>query len=543
MKKIITVIVMLLLIIPCYNVSASTGTYSIDELYVDATINKDGSIDVVERSIYNFNGSFNGITRDLKLSSDSSYDINEVKVVDSNGKEYIATNSPLEEDNNYQIIKDSNKEQIKLFSKSSKEPKTFIIKYRINNALKTYEGNDVLNWDFYTVENVSKISKGALTLGLNNQSLSPENSSYKIFMDGDWSTEYKDNKILLKFENLASRLGIKATLPKNYFTTTFKTATESEMNANNDKSSNKAPIIGFFIVLIITGVVVLKLVMRSKKVKKYRSLYAFNIDNHYDSPPMDISPALVSLIYKEGKVGENMISATLFYLANKGHFTISEKQLDLSDKSKNDLVFKYNSSMGYPKEAHLKFLINWFMGYGQEEEFSLGEIAENLKNTNVAMEHTKKEDQWKKILKEDGHLLNMFIKIGFKEELTNEFYNERLKWISYKSFIENNIVTISEILTSEESGDILNYASALEVHQLNVKNFAEKLSKIALKNSFDQGNNYCYFAFYPLFFLNMSAINNNVSSYGSSTGTGGGFTGASGGGGFSGGGGGGGGAF
>ena len=238
-----------------------------------------------------------------------------------------------------------------------------------------------------------------------------------------------------------------------------------------------------------------------------------------------------------------MIAATLFYLANKGYFTISEKQSDISKKSKKDLVFKYNNSMEYPKEAHLRFVINWFMGYGQGEEFSLGEIAKNLKNTKVAMEYTKKEDEWKKILKEDGHLLNMFIKIGYKEELTNEFYNERFKWISYKSFIEKNIVTISEILTSEESGDILNYASALEVHSLNLKNFAEKLSKIALKNSVNSRDNYCYFAFYPMFYLNMGSINNNVSSYGSSTDTGGGFTGASGGGDFSGGGGGGGGAF
>lgn len=546
MKKIISLIVMLFLIIPCYNVSASTGTYSIDELYVDATINKDGTIDVVERSIYNFNGSFNGITRNFKLSSDSSYDINEVKVVDSNGKEYIATNSDIEEDNNYQIIKDSNKEQIKLFSKSNKEPKTFIIKYRINNALRTYEGKDLLNWDFYTVQNVERISKGTLTVGLNNQSLSQENSSYEIFMDGEWSTEYKDNKIFLEFENLTSRLGIKATLPKEYFTTTFKTASEGEMNGKSDKNSNPGAIIaaiGLLGAVIVAGVVVLKLVLDSKKVKKYRSTYAFNIDNHYDSPPMDISPALVSLIYKEGKVGRNMIASTLFYLAHKGYFTISEKESDLSKKSKKDLVFKYNNSMEYPKEAHLIFLINWFMGYGEEEEFSLLKIAENLKNTKVAMEYTNKETQWKKILKEDGRLLNMFIKIGYKEELTNEFYNERFKWIAYRSFIEKNIVTISEILTSEESGDILNYGPALEVHSLNLKDFSKKLSEIAIKNSNNSTDNYSYFAWYPMFYLSMGSINNNVSSYSSSTDTGGGFTGASGGGGFSGGGGGGGGAF
>ncbi|PRR82361.1 DUF2207 domain-containing protein [Clostridium vincentii] len=540
MKKIITVILMLFLIIPAYNVSASTGTYSIDEVNIDATINKDGTIDVVESSIYNFDGSFNGITRDLKLGSDNSYDINEVKVVDSNGKEYIATNSDSEEDNNYQIIKDSDKTQIKLFSKSNKEPKTFIIKYRINNALRSYEGKDILNWNFYTVENVDEISKGTLTIGLNNQSISPENSSYEIFMDGDWNTEYKNNKIFLEFGNLTSILGVKATLPKDYFTTTFKTATEDEMNVNFDKGSKTGILIagiGFIIAIIVAAFIVIKLVIRSKKVKKYRSLYTFNIDNHYDSPPMDISPALVSLIYNEGKVGENMISATLFYLANKGYFTISEKQLDLSNKSKNDLVFKFNSSMDYPKEEHLKFLINWFMGYGQEEQFSLGEIAKSLKNTDIAMEHTKKEEQWKKILKKDGHILNMFIKIGYKEELTNEFYNERFKWISYKSFIQKNIVTISEVLTSEESGDILNYASVLEVDKLKLENFAERLSKLALKNSFNQGNNYCNFTFYPLFFMNMSTINNNVSS------TGGGFSGVSGGGGFSGGGGGGGGAF
>lgn len=547
MKKIIPLILMLFLIIPCFNVSASTGTYSIDEVNIDATINKDGTIDVVEQSVYNFDGSFNGIFRDLKLNSDISYDINEVKIVDSSGKEYIATNSALEEDNNYQVIKDSDKNQIKLFSKSNKELKTVIIKYRINNALRIYEGNNMLSWNFYTVENISQVSKGILTLGLKNQGLAQENSAYKIFMDGDWNTYYKDNKIFLEFENLTSILGVKATLPKDYFTTTFKTATEDEMNVNYDKDSNA----GFMIVmivslisLIIIGVVVIKVVRGSiKKVKNYRSTYVFNTDNYYDSPPMDISPALVSLIYKEGKVGKNMIAATLFYLANKGYFTISETQSDLSKKNRKNLVFKYNNSMEYPREEHLRFVINWFMDYGQCEEFSLGEIAEILKNTNAAKEYVWKEYEWEKILKEDGHLLNMFIKIGYKEVLTNEFYNERFKWINYKEFIEKNIAIISGILTSEESGDILNYASALEVHSLNLNNFTEKLSKIAFKNSVNTEDDYCYFAFYPMFYLNMSSIDNNVSSFGSSTDTGGGFAGSSGGGDFSGGGGGGGGAF
>jgi uncharacterized membrane protein YgcG len=546
MKKIIPLIMMLFLMIPCFTVSASTGTYNIDEVNIDATINKDGTIDVVERSEYNFNGSFNGIYRDLKLSSDISYDINEVKVVDSTGKEHIATNSTLEEDNNYQIIKDSDKNQIKLFSKSNKESKTVIIKYRINNALRNYEGNDVLNWDFYTLENVDEISKVTLTLGLNNQSLSKENSTYDIFSDGKINTDYKDNKIFLEVENLTSRLAIKATLPRAYFTTTFTSATEEKMDSNNNNSSKLGGLFReniFFIGLIMVGVTGITLAMRSRKVKKYRSLYVFNTDYQYDSPPMDISPALVSLIYKEGIVGDNMIAATLFYLANKGYFTISEKQSDLSKKNKKDLIFKYNNSMDYPKEPHLIFLINWFMSYGQEEEFSLEKIAKKLKKSEVAREYSNKNAEWGKILREDGHLLNMFIKIGYKEVLTNEFYNERFKWISYKSFIERNIATISEILTAEEAGDLINYGSALEVRSLKLADFAKKLSKIAVKSSIDLGTDYCYFAFYPTFYLNMGSINNNVSSYDSSTDTGGGFTGVSGGGDFSGGGGGGGGAF
>jgi len=544
MKKIISLVLMLLLIIPCFKVNASTGTYSIDEVYVDATINKDGTIDVVERSVYNFDGSFNGISRDLKLSSDISYDINEVKVVDATGKKYVATNSAKEVDNNYQIIKDKDKNQIKLFSKSNQESKTFIIKYRINNALRIYDGKSILNWNFYTVENVTKVSKGILTLGLKNQSLAQENSSYKIFMDGDWETGYKENKIFLEFGNLTSILGVQATLPKDYFTTTFKTATEDEMNINNDKNLSTGLIIiviGSLIALIIVGIIVIKVVRGSiKKVKNYRSTYVFNPDYYYDSPPMDISPALVSLIYKEGKVEKNMIAATLFYLANKGYFTISEKQSYLSGK---DLVFKYNNSIEYPREEHLRFIINWFMSYGQYEEFSLGEIAENLKNTNEAREYIRKESEWEKILKEDGHLLNMFIKIGYKEVLTNEFYNERFKWISYKKFIEKNIATISEMLTSEQSEDILNYASALEVHKLNLNNFTERLNNIAFHNSVNSEDGYSYFAFYTMFYLNMDYIDSSVTSFGSSTDTGGGFTGDSGGGDFSGGGGGGGGAF
>jgi len=545
MKKIIPLVLMLLLVIPCIKVGASTGTYSIDEVYIDATINKDGTIDVVERSVYNFDGSFNGIFRDLKLKSDISYDINEVKVVDSTGKEYIATKSALEEDNNYQIIKDNDKNQIKLFSKSKQEPKTFIIKYRINNALRNYEGNNVLNWDFYTVENVDKITKGTLTLGLNKQSLSEKNSSYKLFMDGDWETSYKDNKIFLEFGNLTSRLGVQATLSKDYFTTTFKTATEDGMNINDEKNSKTGYIPIVILVAFISVVIVgIKLALGySKKVEKYRSEYVFDLECNYDAPPKDISPALVNLIYTEGIVGAEMISSTLFYLANKGYFTIVEKQSNAFEKSKKYLIFKRNNSIEYINEEHLKFLINWFMSYGQDGEFSLEEITDKLKNTEMAIEYSKKEKEWIKILKEDGNLLNMFIKIGHKEQLTNEFYNERLKWISYKKFIEKNIEIFPEILTNEESGEIINYALALGVDYVELKDSAERLSKIALKNSCDLRANYYYFAFYPMYLLRMTSINNNAYSNGYSTSAGGGFSGVSGGGGFSGGGGGGGGAF
>ena len=98
-----------------------------------------------------------------------------------------------------------------------------------------------------------------------------------------------------------------------------------------------------------------------KELNEYRSNYIFTNEELVMEPPSDMPPALVNLLIDEKNVSNNMIIASLFYLANKGYYTIEEK--NNKSRKKNDLVFirtDYNKNQEY---IHLQYIIDWFEEY------------------------------------------------------------------------------------------------------------------------------------------------------------------------------------
>lgn len=573
MKKFLSILIITFLFIPLNIANASSGTYSIDKVDIKAIVNEDGIIDVIETQDYVFNGEFNGVFRDFNLTGNSSYEIKEVSILDSNNKEIKASNNFSGENNTYEVYNENNYTRVKVYSKSKNESKKLVINYKIHNSDLYLDANNlpVLNWNFYSVQNVDLIKSATLSLSLKNYDLSDNNSRYETDVKDTLNTFYKDGSIVISYDNLSSGniVAIKATLPANYFNVNLSNNIPYEENNNsinynpdynlvNDKDDG-SPLFIIAIVIVI-GIVVTYSISKYIKAERekfeeslsiYRDGYLFDSITFCDSPPADRAPALVNILVNEGRLDKNMITPSLFYLVNKGYYEVSESTYvssKLFKSNEKDLKFKLNNSLTKPKEKHLRYLMSWFSIYATNNEFSLLSIKNTLKKNHKAEEFIKKQNRWEEIVREDADAIKFFHQVYKKEVISNEYVNEKNSWTAYASYIPNVMKNSTSNLNYLDINDLLVYALALNINVEYINEFCKVLKVKSSNNNYEQNNYIPYpfmYSYYPLFYLQMSQIHDNSTTYStpSDTSSGGGFTGGFGGGGFSGGGGGGGGAF
>lgn len=572
MKKILSFTFLFLLLfnfVPCF---ADATSYDIDKVDINAVIMENGDVNVIEYLTYNFSGDFNGFLRDLNSNASDDCLVNSVSIIDESGVKTVAMASDTGEENTYEISQNGYSTNIKLYSKSSNEKKTFKVNYTAKNAAKRFSSNGQLYWDFYSVENIPLVKEANLNISFNNQILTEQNSRYETFGDGELSTNYINNGININYKNLYSRIGVDLTIPGEFLSNSSIISNEGQSDIienpspsyeNNSIKINPKSSSGIwvFIFIIFAGIMVLivKLIINQNRryneaLEAYRSDYNFISNTKYIEPPSNISPALVNLLIVNKNISSEILSSTLFYLCNLDFYTMEEyKYIEkgfFNNKEKTDLIFKRNVNKKLPKESHLKFIITWFSLYEINNEFLLSRIKNTLTKAYDREIFLNKLNKWKLIVEEDAALQGYFTTIGNREVLTNEFYNEKLKWLSYRSFIEETINFKERLKELNTADTILIYAKAVGINNKLIETYINELINSVEKldydniNSFNYNNRNYYFINYLIYMNTMDSIYHtampNDSSMNSS---GGGFTGGSSGGDFGGGGGGGSGAF
>ena len=125
--------------------------YSIDKVDIDATIDTDGSLTVVEMRTFDFDGHFNGVYWDIAKGEYEGRDI-EVDVLAAGimeGDSFTPFKKSDSEDNNtYSVTERSSYVELKIFSAHDDEEARFVIKYRLTNAVGRYADVAELYWKF-----------------------------------------------------------------------------------------------------------------------------------------------------------------------------------------------------------------------------------------------------------------------------------------------------------------------------------------------------------------------------------------------------------
>ncbi|AKA68420.1 DUF2207 domain-containing protein [Clostridium scatologenes] len=565
-KVVLAFLFALLIFIVPTKVIAEEKDYTIDKLNTVAKITEKGDVEVQEEITYTFNGSFNGVYRNLFKNKTNGYVISRVSMKDKNDNVTSISPSNNSKNNTYEIIESDNNTQIKVFSKSNNEKKTLILNYTIQGAANRYKEFGELYWNFYKVENGKSIKDVNIDLSLKNLKFDLNKFKYWIYVDGgEFKTNYDNSSINIKGSNLTSNLGVKI-----YFQPEFLKIDEKIYKENNEenmknssedidlkesKKSNKEDF-GFVLMGVIVALCASSIIFfhnRSKKkfkeaLQKYRGNFKFFEGEILRTKPEDIPPVLVNLLYHEKYISNSTIPSTLFYLCKKGFYTLEkDKSLRLKASSENeeeDLCFSRNNNIESLNYYHLKYFVEWMQDYEKDGLLTLRYIKEKVNSRGGALEFKKCYSEWKKIIKEEGERLNFYITIKGKQVLSNEAYNEKIKWDAYKKYILDYLSNYEEYTDEVDNEDILIYASALEIDNTYLEKFHERLNDLYC-NSRDSNYYYMYndYSYYLMNLYLWDSIDDNIyintknNDNNDSSGDGG-FGGFSGGGDFSGGGGG-----
>lgn len=127
LKKLLTLVILLLILMIPFRVKAEDKSYDINKLLINAEILQNGDVEIHEEFTYNFHGNFNGIYRNLSKNATSGYTIENIALRDKNNKMTNLVPSQGEENNTYKIFDSDDNTQVKIFSKSDNEIKTFIL--------------------------------------------------------------------------------------------------------------------------------------------------------------------------------------------------------------------------------------------------------------------------------------------------------------------------------------------------------------------------------------------------------------------------------
>ncbi|MGG7059002.1 DUF2207 domain-containing protein [Clostridium tertium] len=509
MKKVWVIFLMIFILMAPQSVYADNKEYFVDKLNIEAQILNNGDVVVNEIIEYRFNGDFNGIYRNLNLEGADTYLVNGISIIDNTGNTIEATEEYNDENNTYQINEDYNTTQIKIFSKSSNESKKFNLNYTIKGAAKKYTDYSKLYWNFYDVENIASVKEGTLKISLKDENLDINNLTYDIYGDGDITASNTEKSIIINFKDLTNLIGINMNFQKDYLSMSEEIVIDDyDENYNfgdvdyydNKENDEGFGILALFIFIGAGGGILLFALNKSKfqkELDEYRSKYIFSNEEFVMEPPSEMPPGLVNLLIDEKKVSNDMLISTLFYLANKGYYTIEEKN-NKAKKKKKDLVFnriEYSKNQEY---SHLQYILDWFEEYEVNGSFSMKQIKNLVSSKRKADKFINNLEKWISKVKEDGEEIGFYIKIRNKNVLENSWYNEKKKWISYKNYLKN-IYKTNNIDENSLTDITIIYALALDISENDLKEIINLIIDRASLNM-ESFNNFSYMYINDYFF-------------------------------------------
>ncbi|MBZ9607407.1 DUF2207 domain-containing protein [Clostridium estertheticum] len=428
--------------------ASGTKTYNLSRYAINVIVNNDGSANFEERLTYNFDGKFNGVTRDVDFSITKGLKDKKVYVLENDnlkelqlnpGNSLDATGKP----GTYNFIEEGTLARLKLFEVSKNQEKTFVIKYKLIDAVTKYK--DIAEFNRKIVDSRWKTRLDNIKIKI---TLPPgaTKEDLKIFAHGPLIGESSilDNRtveftvptvspgtfietLVLFPINLvpgSSNVVDEAALPRimaNEATLADeanKTREESRKEVQQQvemQMQRKSVGNPLAIVLILLWFPIIYYIYKKYDKEIKPNFYG----KYYRELPGDYTPAEMSVLMSFGKVNTRDVMATLMDLARKKQLIISQNKITKKGFFNSKEIDKYvitlnEKAPSITLKTHEEFLINWFIDkIGNGNYVALDEIKDYVKEKGEALEFKADYDKWNTL--------------ACKEAAKNDFFDQTCK--------------------------------------------------------------------------------------------------------------------
>ena len=333
MGRIIKLLFSLVFFFLLFPVSAFAKSFYFPNVSIDIQVNRDSSINVVEKRTSSFDGSFSKIYWDVPLRSDQ-----EIKDVgfseDSNIYQMIPFPDESRPFQKFVANRNGNTEHIEAYHSSNNETKTFTLSYSLTNAITSY--NDVA--EFYwkvigdgwgaktdSVEVVIHLPDKVLIDQIYVWGHGPLNGMGEI-VDGSTAKFSVKNLPAKKF------VEVRILFPSSIIVSgPRESKIVLEGIKQEEKSFQEKTVISQRIK--VGGLIVLGIILFGWIIFWYRMWYKHGRDyypgipKYVHDPPSKLEPALVEALVTQGEnITGNAFSATILDLARKKYIKIEAKE-------------------------------------------------------------------------------------------------------------------------------------------------------------------------------------------------------------------------
>lgn len=382
--------------------------YEIERLDIVANIERDGSLEVEERVIYDI-GKINGILYNIDALGYGKFTDLQIFYEDD-GEFKQARNNTAPSEGNFTVSVDDGLYKIKLYAPSQNERKEFIFRYNLTRGLTVYRDIAQLNRKMVGKDWQNSIGNISVTVNL------PENvKKDDIYAFGHGpltgNIEILDGKSVrytLNDYRPGEFLEVNLLFPKNILTSfnpllmKNKSALKEilDMEGKLAKEANdarKRAIIGFYLgrvvlVLAVAWWLFLVVFIYLKNSKRYK------VENEYGEYfrelPDDYSPSIAgTLVSRNLYPSGRELFAMLLDLVRKGH-------LKLEEGEKTTTLILQES--GKPLSEEEKFILNWYIReLGDGEKIILESVEASIKGRGGAKEFNRNYERWRTIVYSD----------------------------------------------------------------------------------------------------------------------------------------------
>ncbi len=417
-------ILCLILIFSINSTAAAEDGLKITSWTVGSVLNRDGSLSITEDISFKFSSKYNGVFREIYLKDTSG--VADISVSQINGGTETSFKRVEDAANGdsavYQVIKNNTYDQVKIYSPSNNEEKTFRLRYRVLNVAVKYRDTGELYYNYIGAENKTKIEKFAITLQL------PEaGRDIKAFWHGPEGGILEQSGNLIKARASAVDSGqpaaIRTVFPAEYVGLSSRFVDtdgynriiseentyshQLQQDAAQKTQLRKLADFGVIVLIICAAAAFLFVSMKLRRKDKY------NPDNFYDILPEDCTPAVMKRLYSNF-TGTGDILATLLDLSRKGYIKLENTEGNFGRNNKySDFAITKDKPADIELLDHERFLIAWLIEkIGDGSTVWLSDIQENSKKNIKGF--TANFNQWKTLVKNEAQKRGYFHEAGKK---------------------------------------------------------------------------------------------------------------------------------